>query len=335
MMKIKLIPLMLFLVLPFIVFSQEGVPIYSDYLADNMYLIHPSMAGAAPGTRVRLGVRQQWFDQRNAPNLQTFNISSRISERSALGGIFYNDRNGYHSQMGGYLTYAHHIPLSYRGIDLNQLSFGISAGMTDSRLDESEFNLDFYDPIIHGGLHSSTYINIDAGVSYHYGDFAGHFTVKNLLFTERKNYSEIIESANQRKYLLGGSYAFGTWDRDWVFQPSLMYMYTEFTQESTLDVSFRVFRQLDDAKIWAGASYRRGLDKTAFIEGTGSESQALQHITPALGVNFRNFIFSYMYSYQAGNVTFDNGGFHHITLGYNFGGNPNRNDYDCFCPNMD
>lgn len=26
--------------------SQEGLPIYTDYLTDNYYLIHPSMAGA-------------------------------------------------------------------------------------------------------------------------------------------------------------------------------------------------------------------------------------------------------------------------------------------------
>jgi hypothetical protein len=29
-----------------IYFSQEGIAVYSDYLSDNYYLIHPSMAGA-------------------------------------------------------------------------------------------------------------------------------------------------------------------------------------------------------------------------------------------------------------------------------------------------
>jgi len=31
--------------LSFLGFSQEGIPIYSDYLTDNYYLLHPSMAG--------------------------------------------------------------------------------------------------------------------------------------------------------------------------------------------------------------------------------------------------------------------------------------------------
>jgi hypothetical protein len=43
--------------------AQEGVPVYLDYLTDNYYLIHPSMAGAAACGKIRGTVRQQWFDQ--------------------------------------------------------------------------------------------------------------------------------------------------------------------------------------------------------------------------------------------------------------------------------
>ena len=51
-------------------FSQEGIPVYSDYLSDNYYLIHPSMAGAANCAKIRLTGRKQWFDQlkRDYPN---------------------------------------------------------------------------------------------------------------------------------------------------------------------------------------------------------------------------------------------------------------------------
>ena len=48
--------------------SQEGLPIYSDYLTDNYYLIHPSMAGVANCNKARLTARQQWFGQDNAPS---------------------------------------------------------------------------------------------------------------------------------------------------------------------------------------------------------------------------------------------------------------------------
>jgi hypothetical protein len=51
--------------------AQEGIAVYSDYLSDNYYLIHPSMAGASNCGKIRLTGRQQWFGQEDAPALQT------------------------------------------------------------------------------------------------------------------------------------------------------------------------------------------------------------------------------------------------------------------------
>ena len=34
--------------------SQEGLPIYSDYLTDNFYLLHPSMAGVSNCNKLRV-----------------------------------------------------------------------------------------------------------------------------------------------------------------------------------------------------------------------------------------------------------------------------------------
>ncbi|POS00995.1 uncharacterized protein DUF3308, partial [Flavobacterium croceum DSM 17960] len=56
-------------------YSQEILPVYSDYLSDNYYLLHPSMAGASSCTKIRLTARQQWFGQDKAPALQTFSIN--------------------------------------------------------------------------------------------------------------------------------------------------------------------------------------------------------------------------------------------------------------------
>src|SRR5690606_6659597 len=146
-------------------FSQEGLAVYSDYLSDNYYLIHPSMAGAANCAKVRLTARQQWFDQENAPMLQTLSFNTSLGERSGIGAIVMNDRNGYHSQTGAKLTYAHHLRFSRSEIDLNQLSFGVSAGVVQSRLDESEFGL-IYDPIVHGAMtQKDSYFNVDIGAS--------------------------------------------------------------------------------------------------------------------------------------------------------------------------
>jgi type IX secretion system PorP/SprF family membrane protein len=107
-------------------YCQEVLPVYSDYLSDNYYLLHPSMAGAASCAKVRLSARQQWAGQEDAPSLQTLSFNGRVGERSGAGIILMNDKNGYHSQKGMRLTYAHHLLFSRDEIDLNQLSFGIS-----------------------------------------------------------------------------------------------------------------------------------------------------------------------------------------------------------------
>ena len=62
-------------------FSQEGIAVYSDYLSDNYYLIHPSMAGAANCAKIRLTARKQWFDQVDAPALQTLSFNGRVGEK--------------------------------------------------------------------------------------------------------------------------------------------------------------------------------------------------------------------------------------------------------------
>ncbi|NNK28766.1 MAG: type IX secretion system membrane protein PorP/SprF, partial [Flavobacteriaceae bacterium] len=150
-------------------FSQEGLPVYVDYLTDNYYLIHPSMAGAAICDKVRLTGRQQWFGQDNAPQLQTLSINGRWGDSpSGYGAILFNDKNGYHSQTGAYLTYAHHLMFSRNEVDLNQLSFGLSAGFIQYKLDETTFLAEGFDPIIAGIEQSSTEFNIDFGFSYNF-----------------------------------------------------------------------------------------------------------------------------------------------------------------------
>jgi type IX secretion system PorP/SprF family membrane protein len=211
-MNFKKVYLIFGLLLTQLSFSQEGIAVYSDYLSDNYYLIHPSMAGAANCAKIRLTARQQWFGQEDAPQLQTLSFNGSVGPSSGIGIIAFNDKNGYHSQTGAKLTYAHHLRFSRGDYDLNQLSFGMSAGLVQSRLDETEFDPEF-DPIVQGGMQQKdSYFNVDIGASYHFLDFYAHFTAKNVLASKRDIYTD-IESDNLRKYLVSAGYVFGDADR--------------------------------------------------------------------------------------------------------------------------
>ena len=125
------------------------------------------MAGVANCNKLRITSRKQWLDQSESPNLQTISYNGRIGDsKSGVGAIVFNDKNGYHSQTGAYLTYAHHLLFSRNRLDLNMLSFGLSAGMMQYKLDESSFLFDGFDPLVSGITQSSTDFNLDFGFSY-------------------------------------------------------------------------------------------------------------------------------------------------------------------------
>lgn len=311
-------------------FAQEGLPVYTDYLTDNYYLIHPSMAGAANCDKLRLTGRQQWFGQDNAPQLQTISINGRFGDtQSGYGAIAFNDKNGYHSQTGAYLTYSHHLMFSRNEVDLNQLSFGLSAGFIQYKLDETSFLAEGFDPIIAGIEQSSTEFNLDFGFSYAFLDYYAHATVKNVLNNSGIN-NDIQISSNLRRYLLSAGAVFAKLGSEWSYEPSVMFQYRDATAESTIDVNAKVYKKTEFGKLWGGLSYRRSLDGAQFLDGSGVSSQKLQYISPLIGVNYKKFVVAYTYSYQSNSVVFNNSGFHQITLGLNF--NCRREAYDCNCP---
>lgn len=318
------------------IISQEGLPIYSDYLTDNYYLLHPSMAGVANCNKVRITSRKQWLDQSESPNLQTISYNGRIGDsKSGIGAIVYNDKNGYHSQTGAYLTYAHHLLFSRNRLDLNMLSFGLSAGMMQSKLDESSFLFDGFDPLVSGITQSSTDFNLDFGFSYHYLDFYAHATFKNFLKNDGINSNElgIYSYDNSRTYLLSTGNVFGGFGSSWSYEPSILYAYKESSKESFVDINFKVYRETEFGKVWGGLSYRRSFEGAEYL-GLNDQvnSQKLQYITPLVGVDFENFVFAYTYSYQSNSIVFDNGGYHQITLGINLG--CKKQKYDCNCPGI-
>ena len=320
----------LFVFVSYVNFAQEGLPIYTDYLTDNYYLIHPSMAGVANCSKVRLTGRQQWFGQEDAPKLLTLSLNGRIKDtQSAIGGILYNDENGYHSQKGVYLSYAHHLMFSRSEADLNMLSFGLSAGIIQYQLDERSFLSHGVDPIIAGVIQNTTNFNIDFGFSYHFLDFYTHATVKNILENTANN-RDVNITSNLRRYLLSVGNVFSKYGSTWGYEPSIMLQYKEATKESSIDINTKIYKEMDFGKVWGGISYRNGFDTTNYVDSKTSNNQKLQQLTSILGVNYNNFMFAYNYTYQTNALVYATSGFHQLTLGYNF--SCRRERYNCNCP---
>ena len=323
---------LMIMLLPFLSQAQDrGIPVYSDYLTDNLYLLHPSMAGASTQNKIRLTARQPWFDVDDAPSLQTLSINGRLGEKVGVGAILYNDSNGNFSQQGAYLTFAYRLMLSDGWNNLNMLSFGVNVGVGQEKLDETGFEID--DPIITRSVQSDAFFNVDFGVSYYFNELFAHFTVKNIIPQQRDIFfqgnNELAELTNQRQYVGSLGYVISPRSSDWSFEPSVLVHHREQTVQTNLDGNIKVYRTFDFGMLWGGLSYRRSLDGAEYSEGTLVESQKLQYVSPFLGINYKDFMFAYTYSYQANSVVLTNSGFHQITLGYNFGGSER---FECNCP---
>ena len=303
-MKKQLFPLFVFLISTFTIVGQETLPIYSDYLSDNVFLIHPSAAGIGDCGKIRLTGRKQWQGVANAPELQTLSFHNKIGENTALGFVAFNDKNGFHSQKGIQATYAYHIDMSGNGV-FEQLSFGLAATAVQNQSDQRTF---FGDRAVEQLIESTSYFNADFSVAYHKAGFSSYFTVKNLLLSAKNNLNNSLEPLDLRNYITSAGYYFNV-NENLNLEPSVMLQLREGTGETIADVNIKAYTNVRNAKLWAALSYRRSFDKGSI--------ENLQYVTPIVGVNYKNLMVSYTYTKQLGEIVFADSGYHQVSLGIN------------------
>jgi type IX secretion system PorP/SprF family membrane protein len=299
--------------------SQETLPIYQDYLSDNVYLVHPSAAGIGNSSKLRFTARQQWAGIPDAPALQTISFHTKMSEYSnaGYGFVLFNDKNGFHSQKGIQGSYSYHLPLS-NGRIFNQLSFGLAFTFVQNQSDQSTFTGDKAVATI---IESTSYYNADFSVAYHLGGFSSYFTVKNLLLTAKNNLN-IQEPLNLKNYIFSTGYYFGE-DLFIQFEPSVMLQFREGTGERIADFNIKAYKNISNSQLWAALSYRRNFDQNT-IENA-------QFISPIIGLNYENLMFSYTYTNQMNETVLSTSGFHQVSVGINLW---TREPRAAACPNI-
>lgn len=316
-------------------FAQEGLPIYTDYLTDNYYLIHPSMAGATDCSQVRITGRQNWSGVEDAPGLFTAAYNTKINTSSAIGANAFTDKNGFTSQRGVYLTYAQHINLSPNN-KLKRLSFGISPGLLQYDLNRSTFGL-VNDPILNEGLTNQIEFNLDIGISYHINNFYLIGTLKNVLKNQGFNASQ-NNLSDLRNLLISAGYTYKIRDTPFAIEPSILYSNRLVIDQSFADLNAKMYYDLPLGKLWGGLSYRLALDNQEINANTNSpiSFQGLKQWSPFVGVNFRKFMVAYTYTAQSNNEVFANTGFHQITIGANFNCKirKKKGKFNCYCPSV-
>ncbi|MDX6746393.1 type IX secretion system membrane protein PorP/SprF [Polaribacter sp. PL03] len=299
--------------------AQETLPIYTDYLSDNVFLVHPSAAGIGNSSKLRFTARQQWVGVPNAPALQTVSFHTKFGEDSnaGYGLVLFNDKNGFHSQQGLQGAYTYHLPMSTSKM-FKQLSFGLAFSFVQNQSDQRTFS---GDPSVAAIVESTSYYNADFSLAYHRGGLSSYFTVKNLFLTAKNNLN-VQEPLDLRNYIFSAGYYFGK-DKYVQLEPSIMVQFREGTGEKIADFNIKAYKTFSNTQFWAALSYRRNFDINSLDDSS--------YISPVIGVNYKNFMFSYTHTKQLNEVLFADSGFHQISIGFNLW---TREQRGAACPNI-
>jgi len=278
---------------------------YTQYLVENPFIISPAYAGEGEMNRLRMSGAFQWVGLKDAPNTQTLSYDAHILEKSGLGGILYRDKNGNTSQIGGQLSFAHHLTIN--DANAQYISFGLSYKFTQFKIDVFDFDNPNDDPNIGGNI-SSFNSNFDAAFLYKLDRFYISFNAANIL---NKNVSvfDNSEPKKLRNYYVFTGYIFEISDGEYEIEPSIYFKLFESDSRSITDLNVKAKKITDEGYYWAGFS-------TRFINDQSFNASA---IVPMLGIKKQDFYVGYAFQYNINEASELNyGGTHMLTLGYDF-----------------
>ncbi|WNH10455.1 type IX secretion system membrane protein PorP/SprF [Thalassobellus suaedae] len=293
-------------------YGQElNLPVFTQYLADNNFVVSPTYAGIGDNLKIRANGLTQWVGIKGAPDNQSLYGDFRISNRSGVGFSMYNDRNGNTIQTGFKFSFAHHLVLDY--YSKQYLSFGISYNINNFRIDINNFNTTYENPILDPFVtddRRTSNNNFDVGVLYRNKGFFLSFNVNNLL---EKDFDEAIRVSEPNLLLnyqiYSGLTINGPKKSGLEFEPSVYYQMFASDKRSSTDLNFKVrkFNRNEDY-VWAGISYR-------FLN-----DQLLKplNIGPMVGFQKNIFYFGYAYQITTNELSAYNSGTHVVTIGLNF-----------------
>ncbi|MFH1321190.1 MAG: type IX secretion system membrane protein PorP/SprF [Bacteroidota bacterium] len=275
-------------------FGQQP-PQYTQYLFNN-YLINPAIGGSKEYTDIKLGYRTQWIGFGAAP--KTYFISAHTSLRNkkcepkkfgtrnhhGIGGYIIRDETGPISRMGIYLSYAHHIRVSYK----TRVALGIFGGAMQYLLNSGGMRTAEPDPDI---VSISTIApDASAGIWAYSDKYFGGISAQQLLplklgGTGNKLKNHFFITAGYIKQIKG----YGT------LIPSAHVKLGLLTPVS-FDINVR-YDWLN--KFWIGISYRK-------VEG----------ILGLVGFNIGMFEVGYAYDFTLSRLRKYSGSTHEIIIGF-------------------
>lgn len=129
----------------------------------NKYIYNPAMAGLEQGLNLNVGYRQQWSSFPGTPKTGYITAEVKPTDKVGLGINVTAEEAGLIKSTRVMGTYAYHLPLEGEN---QHLSFGLSLGINDARVDYSNLNGDPTDQEIARYNQLKAYLDGDFGIAY-------------------------------------------------------------------------------------------------------------------------------------------------------------------------
>lgn len=292
-------------------YGQElNLPVFTQYLADNDFVISPTYAGIGDNFRIRANGLTQWVGIKGAPDNLSLYADFRISDRSGVGLSLYKDRNGNTHQKGIKFSFAHHIILDY--YSKQYLSFGLSYNINSFRVAIENFVPTDEIPIVDPSIIDDRSIsnnNFDIGFLYRYNKFYFSFNANNFLKKDIDGFTGFEPSKLLNYQIYSGFVITNKTNKNIEYEPSIFYQMFSNDKRSSTDINFK-YRKFNrnGNYYWVGGSYR-------FLN-----DQLLKplNIGPMAGIMKNKLYFAYSYQLTLNDLSGFNTGTHMITIGFDF-----------------
>ena len=292
-------------------YGQElNLPVFTQYLADNNFVISPTYAGIGDNFRIRANGLTQWVGIKGAPDNQALYADFRVADRTGVGLSLYNDKNGNTIQKGIKFSFAQHLVLDYPS--KQYLSFGLSYNINTFRIAIDNFQPTYDTPTIDPFVSNDRAIsnnNFDVSALYRLGGYYLSFNASNILAKDIDKFSGIEPNLLLNYQIYSGYVIKSASNSDVEFEPSIYYQLFQSDGRSSTDLNFK-YRKLgrNDNYFWMGVSYRFLNDQ--FFKPL--------NIGPMAGIKRSNYYFAYSYQITMNDLSGFNSGTHAITIGLDF-----------------
>ncbi|MCX6257834.1 MAG: PorP/SprF family type IX secretion system membrane protein [Bacteroidia bacterium] len=158
--------------------SAQQIPL-NDLYNNYRYLYNPAYTGENDYMEAFLDARSQWTGLPGAPETSVFGLQKPYGDKVGLGVIFTKDKVQFLERLSGDVSYSYKLYFNKEKKHL--ITFGISAGFIENRINFTGVQADLTDPVLIANKYNGFALDANAGVKYNISDFELSFAFPQLL----------------------------------------------------------------------------------------------------------------------------------------------------------